>query len=543
MDKNLKKLHRFEVGAISILDSIARKLNLKQILEQHIPSHGNEKIPTSETILLLIYNIALGKRPLYKLEEWTQTIDFRSLGYQNVIHHSFNDDRFGRSLDKLYESDRSSIITALVTSAIKNFDIDTSQLHNDSTSIKAFGKMTGTTDSGLELKRGKSKDHRPDLKQLIYSLSISADGSIPIHHKVYSGNRNDDTTHIETWDALCKLCNRRDFIYVADSKLCANKQLNYIVSNGGKAITIMPNTWKETKDFKAKLSTKNMLKIEILRRIKPGTQDETEYFSVFKGEHLTYNRNYKIHWIYSSEKKKRDRIARDLILKNSEQSLLTMLSKINARNLKTKEKVEAAAQLILKKHQTAIFLKITIGTSVEMDEKQRQTEIVTLAWIRDKVAIKKASKSDGIFPLLSTDLSFSSKKVLLAYKYQPNLEKKFSQLKSMHNIAPLLLHNITRIEANLLAFFIALMIQALVAREINAQMHKKSIKFLAVYPESRCSHKPTANAIFQLFEGISAYQIKDQSKVKEEYKDDLSKTHKLILKMLNINEKQYWLGS
>jgi transposase len=37
--------------------------------------------------------------------------------------------------------------------------------------VKAFGRMEGRTTTGFELKKGHSKDHRPDLKQLVYTLT------------------------------------------------------------------------------------------------------------------------------------------------------------------------------------------------------------------------------------------------------------------------------------------------------------------------------------------------------------------------------------
>ena len=114
-----------------------------------------------------------------------------------------SDDRFARALDQLYQADRTSLLTRLVVSAIQAFDIRSERIHNDSTTVKACGRIPGKTRTGLELRPGHSKDHRPDLKQLVYTLSVSDDGAVPIHHHVYSGNRNDETTHIETWEALC----------------------------------------------------------------------------------------------------------------------------------------------------------------------------------------------------------------------------------------------------------------------------------------------------------------------------------------------------
>ena len=68
------------------------------------------------------------------------------------------------------------------------------------------------------------------------------------------GNRTDDTTHIETWKVLGKISKRNDFIYVADSKVCTRKQLNYITRKGGRIISIVPKTWKLGKDIREELS-------------------------------------------------------------------------------------------------------------------------------------------------------------------------------------------------------------------------------------------------------------------------------------------------
>lgn len=68
-------------------------------------------------------------------------------------------------------------------------DLDIDRIHNDSTTVKAYGKIPGKTITGLELLRGNSKDHRPDLKQLVFSLTISADGAVPIHYKLQNISR------------------------------------------------------------------------------------------------------------------------------------------------------------------------------------------------------------------------------------------------------------------------------------------------------------------------------------------------------------------
>ena len=92
---------------------------------------------------------------------------------------------------------------------------------------------------------GHNKDHRPDLKQLVFGLNVTADGAVPISHEVYSGNRTDDTIHCGNVDRLRQILRRTDFIYVADSKLCTRKNLAYIANYGGKFVTVLPRTRDE----------------------------------------------------------------------------------------------------------------------------------------------------------------------------------------------------------------------------------------------------------------------------------------------------------
>jgi len=118
---------------------------------------------------------------------------------------------------------------------------------------KTYGKIPGITRDGLKMANGKSKDHGPDLKQLLFSLTISSDGAVPIHYKTYPGNRTDDTTYIETWDTIREIAGISDFTYVTDCKVCTSRQLSYIAGSCGRVITVMPDTWKESKSFKNSL--------------------------------------------------------------------------------------------------------------------------------------------------------------------------------------------------------------------------------------------------------------------------------------------------
>lgn len=549
-----RRLKRRFVGGLPLLYRLSERIGLRALFERYVASHGNDQVPVVDTLMLLVYNLTLGKDPLYELQAWVDGLDGRAIGYSELAAEKFSDDRFGRALERLYKADRASLMTELVTTVVRTFALELARIHNDSTTVKACGEYPGRSASGLAFKRGHSKDHRPDLKQLVFSLSVSADGAVPVHHKVYAGNRTDDTTHIETWNTVRKLAPAGDFLYVADSKLCTDEQLHYIVQRGGRAITIIPETWAEVAAFKAELRTTRKAKQEIWRRPKPEDDEQSEYFSVFVGEHTTEKRGYRIHWIYSSEKRKRDRMSREQRLRKAETALMALNAKLNTRTLKEKENIEAAAGAIVDAHQLKGLLRLDIGTSREESRvklgrgrpgknaryETRIRAIHTLTWTRDTQALKAESRLDGIFPLLSTDTTLSAKEVLQAYKYQPRLEKRFSQFKSIHNAAPLLFKNITRVEANMFLFFVALIIQALIEREVRKKMTEEGRKALHIYPEERKAAHPTTNKILDRFEPLSTYSLMEDGQVVEEFKDDLTETQKLLLSYLNLSEQEYW---
>ena len=536
------------------MSAIVDRLDLRSILSNHLGAHGNEKVSIIDSLIMIIFNIVTGRRPMYELSEWVGSIHPQCFGLDNLDKNVFNDDRFGRAIDKIYETERATIMTEVILSAIEKFDINLDQLHNDSTTVKAYGNIPGKTKTGLELKRGHSKDHRPDLKQLVYSLSVTADGFIPIHYKAYPGNKTDDTTHIETWNVLKKITQRSDFLYVADCKVCTKKQLKYIKGNQGKVITIMPETWGEVGAFRNELRKHTKKKKEILRRPIPGMFDETEYFYAFSGDHYSTQEGYKIHWIFSSEKSKKDLLIRERALVKAERALTDLLPKLNKRKLKTKNEIEEKCVNILNKKKVKNFFKFSIDEVREKKSVQvgkgrpgpktkyfdRINTKYSLLWMRNKETLKAERKVDGIFPLLSTDTEITAKQALTAYKYQPRLEKRFEQLKDVLLAAPMLFKKIERVEGMMFLFFLGLLVQALIEREVRKAMKQEDIEKILIYPEDRPAVAPTTSIIADRFENVSIYHLMQEEKIIETFKDDLTEVQENILELLNMQPEKYW---
>lgn len=550
------RLVRKRVGELPLLKAIETNLGFREILSKYLKPHGNETFPAVDTLLLLAFNLASGRQPLYELEEWVLNLDSRPLGYQRFGEGVFNDDRFGRALDKLYDADRASMMTDIVLNTVRATQLNLDELHNDSTTLKAFGKIPGKTNDGLYLARGHSKDHRPDLKQLMYCLTISKDGAVPVHFKTYPGNRTDDTTHIETWTQLSKIAGRTGFLYVADCKVCTDKQLHHIVHRGGRVVTIMPNNWAEAQAFKNALRMSKKRRFVVLRKPVPNDPDRVETFSCFRGDYVTNKRGYRIYWTHSTEKRKRDRSSREAQLQKAERALNNLMGRVNTRKLKTKEQILERAYQILEQHRVRHLYHINILEVKESDVKQvgkgrpgkntqyetRYKIIYSLSWTRSKKAIKGEENLDGVFPLLCTDEDLTAKEALVAYKYQPHLEKRFWLFKKILSAAPLLFKKIERVESIMFVLFLALILQAVIEREIRQGMKRAKIEAIPVYPEHRLAYHPTTAKVFDRFENICTHLLIQGDKVTDEYRDTLTDVQTEILTLLGIPEDTYWQG-
>lgn len=367
---NKQNLNKLEVGAVPLILMFIERLGIRRILSEHVKEHGNSKVSPVDTLILMMVNIILGRDPMYKLKQWFSKYDMQCLKLPKKSLKFLNDDRFGRELDKLYDADRASLMTEIVVNMVKVTKLALDQIHNDSTTAKAFGKIQGKTKNGLELKKGHSKEHRFDLKQLLFCLSISADGAVPIHYKVYPGNRTDDTTHIETWETLKKIVGRPDFLYVADCKVCTAKQLGYIVGNGGRVVTMVPENWSAGKELKDELrSGKKKAKKVIWKKKIPHFYEKWDYYSLFSGKYVT-KAGYNVYWFYSTEKKNRDRLSRENAMNEAEEELADLIPKMNKRNLKSKKQIEDAVKKILNKYRVSTFYHIKISTAQEQSETQ-----------------------------------------------------------------------------------------------------------------------------------------------------------------------------
>ena len=203
-------------------------------------------------------NLLVCREPLYGVGEWAARHESAPLGLSDEQLGALNDDRVGRALDRLFDADVASLALDVAVHAVREFGVELDELHNDSTTVTFHGDYDSAAQERTLRGRlspaitwGHNKDHRPDLKQLLYILTVTSDGAVPVQFRVQSGNTTDDRSHRETWDFLRKLTGRADFLYVADCKLATTENLAYLHRNGGRFLSVLPRTRNEDAAFRA----------------------------------------------------------------------------------------------------------------------------------------------------------------------------------------------------------------------------------------------------------------------------------------------------
>ena len=331
MDPDDLHLHTKIVGALPAINHFMERLHLFDILKSRLPARNDPDI--SQCIGILIRNILISREPLYGIEEWISGFPAELLGISEENVRRINDDRIGRSLERLFDTDRSSLMTEIVVSAVREFDLSMKRFHNDSTSVALSGLYRTATGKDMRMKRtvnltfGHSKDHRKDLKQLVWILTVTADGSVPVRYRVADGNTNDSPTHIETWDSIRKLTGRSDFMYVADSKLCSDANLKYIDGNNGRFITVLPATWKEYGMFQEWIQSHNV----VWEATVHGKKEDMGQVWKLAESTIPASGGFRTVWVWSSQKARHDKDVRDGMMRKSIMDLERLETKLRSK--------------------------------------------------------------------------------------------------------------------------------------------------------------------------------------------------------------------
>ena len=543
------------------MNAFVARMGLEALLEKHVPTADRRSaVSHAQALGVLLRSIVVEREPIYRQQESVCGFAPGAFGLGAQAMARLSDDRIGRALDRLFDADRGALLTEVVVAVGQRFGVTFERIHNDSTSISFCGqyraaqgrKLRGRSAPAIVF--GFSKDKRPDLKQLLFILSVTAEG-VPASFRCADGNTSDSVTHIETWNTLRAVAGRADFLYVADSKLCAYDNMRHIHRAGGRFVTVMPRSRQEDGQFRKRLQTHAPPWQLVWDRPNARHQDgPRDRWYVFQPE-VPSIEAWPITWVWSTLLTLRQGARRQRQISAASEALDALHQSL----IRAKARLRGAGDIdrrvadILEHYQVGRYLKVQRVVREEHSFKQARRgrpgpntayRKVTrrrfdIEWSLDQAAVAYDEKSDGIYPLLTNDRNLTPVQILEAHKGQPTIEKRFEQVKTVHEIAPVYLKNEGRIEALFTLYFLALLVQALIERELRLAMKLRSIAELPLYPEQRDCRRPTTEQVLRLFSLAQRHRLTQAGQVVQSFDVELTDLQRQVLSLLGIPETAY----
>jgi transposase len=363
----------------------------------------------------------------------------RSTALPDILGVDFQDlaeDALYRNLDKLHPQ-RVAIEAALAERERNLFSLDQTVFLYDVTSTFFEGRAMANP----KAKRGYSRDHRPDCKQVLIALAVNRDG-FPLAHEVFAGNCHDSTTLEQMLTALDKRVGLQPGqTVVVDRGMSGEQNLKKIVARKLHYLVAEPygarNDWvqefEDDKDFR-----------EVKRDPSPTNPFQHKSTIQVKMRQVGGERHVLC---LSSERKGKDRAIREA----HEKKLLVDLEKLQKRVAKGKGRGTKAAEVL----QSMGRLKERYSRVARYYRMEYDAEAKVFRYSLDEEKRTRAEKLDGSY-LLKTDRGdLSAEEAWRVYVLLTRAEAAFRTIKSPLSERPIFHHKEGRVEAHIFVCVLA----------------------------------------------------------------------------------------
>lgn len=183
------------IDQLGIVEGIDSRVN-QEMRDRHVSIGVGVKA-------MLINGLGFSQRTLYMVSNYFENLPVEILLGPNIEANHLNDSVLGRILDEIHEYGCTKLYSELTPQICKSLDLSPTELCMDSTDFHLDGKYNSELEleegsQVLHLTRGYSRDHRPDLNQVVLNLIVENQAGIVLHMEAHSGNKSDKTIFRET---------------------------------------------------------------------------------------------------------------------------------------------------------------------------------------------------------------------------------------------------------------------------------------------------------------------------------------------------------
>ena len=541
--KRMKNLMTRRLGAGPILQHFIQQMGVVSLIDELVPAHEARTISHGEAVAALMMYLLSGGRALYRMEQWAETTAVLSTLFPEYGPEDWSDDRLGDTLEALNKHGLEGIQGSLSAHLVEVFGLCLDIIHYDTTSVSFWGTYDAQSGQpAVVITFGYSKDHRPDLKQVVLGAAVSGDGGVLLLSHTHDGNSNDSTLPVPYWERLRQLCGTSRFCFIGDCKVSSQKTLRAICTHDGLFLSPLAMSTAEQKSLRKKLQEEELV-------FEPLEQDEEQKLGPIyekrtdrvgnrrKSEQEQQADTYEVYEEITELRDERNRVhtirrlilrsaslgrkhanTRERHLQQAQAELKELRGKLNKRKLKTQPAIETAVNTILRHRNVVGLLDVLVEEHREVVTKQvgrgrpgPNTKYVDeellsydLSITRNQKKIDDKALLDGIFILVTNQdtQEWSASRILAVYKRQYKVERVFHVLKGPLAVSPMLLEKPERICAMLFIMTLTLQLYTLIQRQAAQELEKRERPLAGLMPNKIQTWRPQTDQLLDAYDNI-----------------------------------------
>jgi transposase len=488
------------LGSLPVVAAFAARLRIRDVIDGLCPVDDRSELTHGQVVEALVANRLTSPEPLVRVRDWASGYAVEEVF--GLRPEQLNDDRVGRALDAI-ASQVDSIAGSVGAAAIEVFGVDVSRMHWDMTSMSLYGEYE-QVDQGYPAPRfGHPKDRRPDLKQVQTGIAVAADGGVPLFHRAYDGGAGEVAQVVPMMKALQRIATTRRLLIVGDSKLVSYDNLATMQADEVSFVAPASKVYVPAAAL-AGLDLGRAVPVDYVaardRGKDPATlgtwhvyEDTMTLAGPRKKDPVLSLRRVFVH---SSARAQAAAAARAKKLDRAADDLARLTRGLGSRHYPDAAAVETRLAVIARTRRVGGYLRTTTGTDADTGKP-------TLSWHFDQQTIDAEAAGDGWYALL-TNLEADqadAAQVLLHYKGQEAVERRYSAFKGPLAVAAIYLKTNRRITAMITVVCLALLIFSLIERQIRAALRAQGRATVAGLYAGRPA-VPTTRLIFQALTGM-----------------------------------------
>src|SRR5262245_46070752 len=498
---------------LGLIAAVIKDLGLIDMIDSRLVPDAQERITPGEAVAGMILNgLGFANRPLSLTPQFFANKPLDLLLREGIDATMFNRFKLGRTLDEASAYGCDLLFEELALAICAHEGIDRRFNHLDTTSFALTGAYAPDRDEhAIHITHGYSKDHRPDLKQVVLELMVSQAGGVPCVSKSWDGNTSDTQVFQQRAEALMRAFKDSPTprYLVADAKLYCETNAAHLTQLG--FITRIP-------------ATLNLVSQVIGQALQWHTWQPFDAHTRYQSLALChYGMVQRWLVVFSQAALERAETTLNTAKQREDEAINKQLFHLQAQRFGTPEAAHDALAALARRwkyHQVASSHLTEHKRYAGKGRPTARTPLKAIEWqiqaqvLADDEAMKRDKQVKACY-VLGTNIDareVSDTEVIAAYKGQAHVEGGFRFLKDpLFFVSSLFVKKPTRIEGLLMVMTLALLVYSVTQRRLRKQLaqHHETVPNQI----NQATLSPTLRWIFQLLEGIHRVQVTVQGQV------------------------------